>query len=85
MKVKLFVQNLRAKAKGFWGREASVPNLGEVETEINTWLDEHAGINVIGIKQSVIPRWAVGSVGLLTSVWYEERAAPGPAAERPRG
>jgi hypothetical protein len=74
MKMKLFVQNIRAKAKGFWGSEAYVLNLGDVETEIHTWLDQNPGIKVIDIKQSVTSRWALGSVGLITSVWYEERA-----------
>jgi hypothetical protein len=74
MKVKLFVQNLRVKAKGFWGNRVYALNQAEIEAEINTWLGQNPSIKVVSIKQSVIPRFGVGSAGIITSVWYEESA-----------
>jgi hypothetical protein len=74
MKVKLFVQNLRVKAKDFWGSRVYALNQGDLEAEINTWLDQNPGIKVVNIKQSVISRLGFGSVGIITSVWYEEGA-----------
>jgi hypothetical protein len=74
MKVKLFVQNLRVKAKDFLGSQVYALNQGDLEAEINLWLDQNPGITVVNIQQSMVPRFGFGSVGVVTSVWYEEGA-----------
>src|SRR5262249_41772253 len=87
MKVKLFVQklDLRVKATGFWGNEVYALNqgdIGDIEAEINAWLGQNLGIKVVNIHQSVIPLFDFGSVGIITSVWYEESPDYPVAADR---
>jgi hypothetical protein len=73
MKMKLFVQNARFKAKDWWGRQITVLNQSDIEGEINTWISQHPGIKVANIKQSVIgPAFGFAHVVIYTSVWYEE-------------
>lgn len=72
MRVKLFWRNQPGRPTsgpmGFgqltWG------NAQEIETEINTWLQQNPGIKVVDIKQSSSGGSFAESLWLI-SVWYE--------------
>jgi hypothetical protein len=75
MKMKLFMQSLRFKAKDWWGRQLAVLNQSDIEEEINTWIGQHPGIKVANIKQSVIgPAFGFGHAVVFITVWYEDNA-----------
>ena len=75
MRVKLFWKNSPGRPNtglGFgrmtWG------NAQEIESEINSWLQQNPGIKVVDIKQSASGGSFADSMWLI-SVWYEESKA----------
>ena len=76
MKVKLFVQDKSPFRR--WSRF-----LAQLEDEVNTWLAANPGIKIIHITQSS-NGGSFDTSKVFLSVWYEECAQPGVAADRPR-
>lgn len=76
VKVKLFVKDKSAFRR--WGRF-----LAEMEDEVNSWLAANPGIAIRHITQSS-NGGSFDTSKVFLSVWYEESAAPGTPADRPR-
>jgi hypothetical protein len=77
MKVKLFVQDKSPFRS--WGRF-----LTALEDEVNAWLAANPGIRIVHITQSS-NGGSFDTSKVFLSVWYEDRADPAAAEDRPGG